>query len=206
MKREQPMCWWCVWRRIVGPGNDPTLSCGHPSDCVRKQFRGSSTAETCKEYLEDDPNVKVKVTRDTRETLMRAVHQMAVDSGDFAEAEGILDYFLPNTRNSPAEITYDGFDFITKVNFGYNEGIYLDCYAEGRISQDGEKGRWHLGTYKTLGTSLPDIQIFGKLGGTLTYFARKYLWEHSDRFLSVRELKARAIREKHKEHEGSTYK
>ena len=66
--------------------------------------------------------------------------------------------------------------------------------AEGRILQDGEKGLWHLGTYKTLGTSLSDMQIFGKLGGTLTYFANKYLWEQGDRFLSDRELKVRAIR------------
>lgn len=199
MKHEQPMCWYCVWRHIVGPGNDPTLSCGHPSDCVRKQFRGSSTAETCKEYVEDDPAVKVKVTR---ETFMRAVHQMAVDSGDFAEVEGILDYFLPDTRNSPAEITCDAFDFIAIVNFGSNEGIYLDCYAEGRISEDGEKGRWHLGTYKTLGTSLSDIQIFGKLSGTLTYFARKYLWDNAERFLSDRELRVYTIKEKHRKTAG----
>ena len=202
MKHEQPMCWYCVWRHIVGPGNDPTLSCGHPSDCVRKQFQGSSTAETCKEYVEDDPAVKVKVIRDTRETFMRAVHQMAVDSRDFAEVEGILDYFLPDTRNSPAEITCDAFDFIAIVNFGSNEGIYLDCYAEGRISEDGEKGRWHLGTYKTLGTSLSDIQIFGKLSGTLTYFARKYLWDNAERFLSDRELRVYTIKEKRRKTAG----
>lgn len=199
MKHEQPMCWCCVWRHTVGPGNDPTLSCGHPSDCVRKQFQGSPTAETCKEYVEDDPAVNVKVARDTREVFMRAVHQMAVDSGDFAEAEGILDYFLPDTHNGPAEITCDAFDFIAIVNFGSNEGIYLDCYAEGRISENGDKGRWYLGTYKTLGTSLSDMQIFAKLGGTLTYFARKYLWENSRRFLSDRELKVSAIKGKNKE-------
>ena len=102
---------------------------------------------------------------------------MAVDSGHFAEAEAILDYFLPDTRNSPAEIASDAFDFITKVNFGGNEGIYLDCYAEGRISEDGEKGLWHLGTYKTLGTSL----------------------SNSERFLTDRELRVHAIKEKHKE-------
>lgn len=206
MKCEQPMCWCCAWRHIVGPGKDLTLDCGHPSDHIRKQFHGSATAEMCKEYIEDDPKIKVKVTRDTRETFMRAVHQMAVDGGHFAEAEAILDYFLPDTRHLPAEITCDEFDFITKVNFGGNEGIYLDCYAEGRILQDGEKGLWHLGTYKTLGTSLSDMQIFGKLGGTLTYFANKYLWEQGDRFLSDRELKVRAIRKKRKEHKGDADK
>ena len=86
-----------------------------------------------------------------------------------------------------------------KSIFGGNEGIYLDCYAEGRISEDGEKGLWHLGTYKTLGTSLSDMQIFGKLGGTLTFFARRYLWDNSERFLTDRELRVHAIKEKHKE-------
>lgn len=114
MKCEQPMCWCCAWRHIIGPGNDPTLSCGHPSEYVRRQFRGSPTARTCKEYVEDDPRIKIKITRDTRETFMRAIRQMAVDSGHFAEAEAILDYFLPDTRNSPAEIASDAFDFITK--------------------------------------------------------------------------------------------
>ena len=96
-------------------------------------------------------------------------------------------------------IICDDFVFITDVNFGGNEGIYLVCYAKGRISEDGEKKLWRLGTYKTLGTSLSDMQIFGKLGGTLTFFARKYLWDNSERFLTDRELRVHAIKEKHKE-------
>ena len=129
MKRKQPMCWHCAWRHIIGPGNDPTLSCGHSSDYVREQFRGYPTAETCKEYIEDDPTVKVKATRDTRETFLRAIHQMAVDSGHFSEAEAILCYFQPYNLDSPAKITCDDFIFNTNVNFGGNEGIYLVCYA-----------------------------------------------------------------------------
>ena len=72
--------------------------------------------------------------------------------------------------------------------------------------QDGEKGLWHLGTYKTLGTSLSDMQIFGKLGGTLTYFAIIYLCEQGDRFLSDLELRVRAIRKKRNEHKGDADK
>ena len=203
MKCEKPMCWRCVWRHITGPGTDRTINCGHPAMRVQRQFNGSSSAETCKEYLEDDPRVKVVITRETRETLMRGIHQMAVASGHYAKTEAILDYFLPDTLGSPAEVNCDDFMFVTKVGFGGSEGIYLDCYAEGKIQTDGEKGIWHLGTYKTLDTSLSAMQILGEWGGTLTYFASKYLWEHSDRFLSDRELRARAIQEKHKKHEGS---
>lgn len=90
MKCEQPMCWWCAWRHIIGSGNDPTISCGHSSEYVRRQFQGSSTARTCKEYVEDDPHIKIKINRDTRESFMKAIQQMAVDSGHFAEAEAIL--------------------------------------------------------------------------------------------------------------------
>ena len=73
------------------------------------------------------------------------------------------------------------------------------CYAKGRISEDGEQKLWRLGTYKTLGTSLSDMQIFGKLGGTLTFFARKYLWENAERFLTDRELRVHAIKENDRE-------
>ena len=198
MKCEQPMCWCCAWRHIIGPGNDPTISCGHPSEYVRRQFRGSPTARTCKEYVEDDSHIKITVNRDTRETFMKAIHQMVVDSGHFAEAEAILDYFQPYTLGCPDKITCDDFVFTTDVNFGSNEGIYLVCYAEGRISEDGEKKLWRLGTYKTLGTSLSDMQILAKLGGSLTFFARKYLWDNSERFLTDRELRVCAIKEKRK--------
>lgn len=204
MKCNKPMCWHCVWRLITGPKNDPTIGCGHPNMQIQRKFNGSSSAETCKEYLEDDLHVKVKITRETRETLMRGIHQMAVDNGHYTKAEDILDYFLPETLSSPAEVSCCDFTFVTKVGFGGSEGIYLDCYAEGRIQADGEKRLWHLGTYKTLDTSLTALQILGELGGTLTYFADKYLWEHGDSFLSDQELKAKAIQEKQKKQNGET--
>jgi len=108
--------------------------------------------------------------------------------------------------SSPAEVSCDDFIFVTKVGFGGSEGIYLDCYAEGRIQPDGEKRPWHLGTYKTLDTSLSAMQTLGELGGTLTYFADKYLWKHGDCFLSDRELRAKAIREKQRKQNGGTDK
>lgn len=163
MRCNEPMCWCCAWRHISGPGDDPTIGCGHTSNKVRKQFHGSSSAAVCREYIEDDPDVQVNVTRDTRESFMKAVHQMAESNGQLAKTEGILDYFLPDTRNEPRVISCGDFTFITKVCFGGNEGIYLDCYADGKIEEDGTKTLWHLGTYKTLGTSLSDMQIMGEL-------------------------------------------
>lgn len=45
-----------------------------------------------------------------------------------------------------------------------------------------EKKRWHLGTYKTLETSLSAMQTLGALGGALTYFASEYLWKTASGF------------------------
>ena len=118
---------------------------------------------------------------------------MVVDNGQFQSAEAILDYFSPDTYDSPKEITCDDFDVVTEVQFGGSEGIYLDCYAEGRIQPECEKKRWHLGTYKTLETSLSAMQTLGALGGALTYFASEYLWENGERFLSNRALRIRAL-------------
>ena len=172
MKQEKPMCWCCVWRDITGPDNDPTLGCGHTSAQIRRRFEGSSTAEYCKEYLEDDPELKLKIDRITRETLMKNIHQLVV-----------------------TEISCDDFYFIAQVNWGGNEGIYLDCYAVGRIRPDGPQKGWHLGTYKTLETSLTAMQTLGALGGALTYYAREYIWKNNTLFLSEQELRARKLKE-----------
>ena len=127
---------------------------------------------------------------------------MVVNSGNFAAAEAILDYFSPDTYGSPSEIACDDFNVVTEVQFGGNEGIYLDCYAEGRIQPECEKKRWHLGTYKTLATSLSAMQTLGALGGSLTYFASEYLWENDERFLSDRDLRIRALQKRQKEKEA----
>lgn len=199
MKLDAPMCWYCVWRTITGPENDPTIGCGHPSESVRKRFCGSSTANGCPEYLDDDPQIKVKIDRETRVSLMNALHQMVVDCGQYERAEAIMDYFAPNRRDSPQEITCDDFTFLAYVEYGGSEGIHLECCLVGRIQDGGQESRWSLGTYKTLDTSLRAAQILGELAGALTYCARRYFWENSSRFLTMRELRAKAIRKKNEE-------
>ena len=196
MKQEKPMCCSCVWRDITGPGNAPTLGCGHTSAQIRRGFEVSSTAEHCKEYLEDDPKLTLKVDRITREALMRSIHQLVVDNDQYAAAEAIVDYFSPERYGTPQEISYDDFYIITQVNWGGSEGIFLDCYAVGRIHPDGPQKGWHLGTYKTLETSLAAMQTLGALGGVLTYYASEYLWNNNALFLSERELRAKKLKEK----------
>lgn len=170
MKQEKPMCWCCVWRDITGPDNDPTLGCGHTSAQIRRRFEGSSTAEYCKEYLEDDPELKLKIDRITRETLMKNIHQLVVTDGHYAAAEAIVDYFNPERYDTPQEISCDDFYFIAQVNWGGNEGIYLDCYAVGRIRPDGPAeglASWHLQDAGDFFNSYADLGCPGRCADLL---------------------------------------
>lgn len=47
------------------------------------------------------------------------------------------------------------------------------------------------------------MQIFGALGGALTYYGRKYLMENIGRFLSDRELRVRCLKQRQKEKEAA---
>ena len=134
---------------------------------------------------------------------MEGIHQMVVENGQFDAAAAILDYFIPNTYSTPKLITCDDFCITTEVQFGGSEGIYLDCYAERRFQPESPEKRWEIGTYKTLGTSLSAMQIFGALGGALTYYGRKYLMENIGRFLSDRELRVRCLKQRQKEKEAA---
>ena len=135
-----------------------------------------------------------------RHVYQRGRPERAYRDHDNIEVNMVTD--SPDTYDSPKEITCDDFDVVTEVQFGGSEGIYLDCYAEGRIQPECEKKRWHLGTYKTLETSLSAMQTLGALGGALTYFASEYLWENGERFLSNRDLRIRALQKRQKEEEA----
>ena len=202
MNYKNKDCRKCIWHLNSAPADAQTASCGHTNYKIRKEFRDHGSAENCKGYLEDDPNLQVQIQRDTRESLMKGIHQMAVDNGHFQSVEAILDHFSPDTYDTPRETTCDDFNFVAEVQFGGSEGIYLDCYAEGRIQPECEKKRWHIGTYKTLETSLSAMQTLGALGGTLTYYASEYLWKNGERFLSDRELRIKALQNRRKEKEA----
>ena len=65
------------------------------------------------------------------------------------------------------------------VNFGHNEGIYLDIYLEGEITKKAKTYReiekeW-LGGYKTLGTSKEDFKKLSDLNTEFVFDLRKYI-------------------------------
>ena len=82
-------CLQCVWNLASTTGVTQKLSCTNSDYKIRKNFNDAASAETCKGYLEDDPNFQVKVVRDTRETLMKNIHQMAVNNGYYGQIESM---------------------------------------------------------------------------------------------------------------------
>ena len=70
--------------------------------------------------------------RDTNKTMMLATHQLVEKNGCYEKAAAIMDYFLPESYEIQ-ELTNYEFYFITKVNFGGSEGIYIDCYIKGKF-------------------------------------------------------------------------
>lgn len=101
--------------------------------------------------------------------LMQTLHSQVVESGSYEGMEDLIDYFW--AKGAGAEVT-DMMDFEAVVNYGGNEGIYLDCRLVFR-SIEGAKTAIHCGSYKTLSTHLEAAQMMGKLAGSLTYFFRK---------------------------------
>lgn len=85
----------------------------------------------------------------------------------FKKVEEILDYVLPTFMEETLTLDdiYD-FSFNAKIDWGSNEGIYITCYLET------ENKRIHMGTVKTLLTSIEGFKIMGEFAGILTYCFR----------------------------------
>lgn len=148
------------------------------------------------------------VLRDTGGELFCRVVQLARENGDLDWADPILDYVLPSKKEGSSrgrvELTAYEFDFLPIVNFGGSEGIYIDCYLKGKFDDSGCHSL-HVGTLKTLGTSLEDCKIMGELCGTLMYHAGRYVNENLHRYTPDAELKEEARQKAAKEQGGNSH-
>lgn len=138
------------------------------------------------------PQSHSDVLRDTGGDLFSTVVRMARAAGDFDKADAILDYILP--REDEPEI-YEGvkltayeFDFLATPNFGGSEGIYVDCYLRGKFDKSG-RFSLHVGTLKTLDTSLEACKIMGELCGVLMHYANQYVNRNLHRYTPDKVLK-----------------
>lgn len=120
------------------------------------------------------------IKRDTNTILYNEVLKLVKENGHYDKAAQILDYSLAESYKV-RELTNYEFDFIAKVNWGGSEGIYIDCYLEGDFDSSQDK-RLHVGTLKTLDTSIEAFKIMGELSGALTYYCHIYVNSNLDRY------------------------
>ncbi len=99
------------------------------------------------------------------------------------ELPDILDYNIGSRDQD--EIKDIEWDFNTSLNFGGNEGIYLDVDMMKRGYD--EHGKWkptftHLGTFKTLDESKEAMKRMGELAGEFIYAAHEFIEKNEDDF------------------------
>lgn len=149
-----------------------------------------------------------QVLRDTDGELFCKVIQLARENGDMKRVEPILDYILPSETedniHERVELTRYEFDFLPMINFGGSEGIYVDCYLKG-VFDESKRSSLHVGTLKTLGTSLEDCKAMAELCGALMYHASRYVNGNLHRYTPEAELKEEARRKKEKEQGGEDH-
>jgi len=139
-------------------------------------------------YVEMSPWLNVE--RDTPAILFTEVLRLIQKHGHYDAAERILDYALPGTSDK-RQLTRCEFEFIAKVNKGGSEGIYIDCYLQGKFDDSSDK-TCKVGTFKTLREDIYGYKIMGELSGLLVAYADLYINQNIDRYSSVEELEHQA--------------
>lgn len=137
-------------------------------------------------------NLMDKIKRDTNTDLMNNVFELAKKDHCYDKAEKIMDYFHAECYKTKKLTDYN-FDFDVNVQFGANEGIYIDCNIRGHFDENEPSDKTeilHCGAFKTLETSLSAMRTMGELAGSLVYFAREYVNENLDRYKPNKERKS----------------
>lgn len=93
----------------------------------------------------------------------------------------ILDYYFVDDRNT-AEIRNYEWDTIGIVKFGGNEGIYLDVYAVGGVSKEGNSEKVRLGVFKTLDRSKDAFKRMSELNAEIVFLMRDFVNGHISDF------------------------
>lgn len=92
----------------------------------------------------------------------------------------ILDYYLPENVRECVPVMTDEFDILFHLNYGGSEGIYLDIYAYGAVTEEDENKKYSLGTCKTLHEDDSAMHTMAVLGADFVCEGRRYVREHSD--------------------------
>lgn len=97
----------------------------------------------------------------------------------------ILDYFLPCGCEP---VMTNVFEIRFQLNYGGSEGIYLDVYASGCVTDENKEGHYRIGVCKTLHEDDSAMHTMAVLGADFVCEGRRYIAEHTDdlRFLGFK--------------------
>lgn len=112
----------------------------------------------------------------TTAELFHTICEILTEKGMMPE---ILDYAMAE-RFAMAVTTY-AFSFHNHLDYGGNEGIYLDIWIEAPKEKKG-KFKYRLGTFKTLDTGREAMRIMGCLLADFIAEGTAYVNEHLDDF------------------------
>lgn len=98
----------------------------------------------------------------------------------YPDISKIIDYALPYQDFNEIRTT-DVSPRIT-IDYGNNEGIYLDFSVLGSLSIESKNVLIHIGTIKTLDTSDEAMFLMGKLNAALVIEMHKFLNDNSEDF------------------------
>ena len=90
----------------------------------------------------------------------------------------IIEYAIP--ANEKIDILTEDFDIYGQLNFGVNEGIYIDLYARGYLDNTSKQKTQRLGTIKTLGSSKEYLYKMSKLQADFMFEAKKFVNKYMD--------------------------
>ena len=111
----------------------------------------------------------------TTEELFEKINSILIEKSKIPD---ILDYSLATSNPIPIR-TYE-FDLRNSLNYGGNEGIYLDLWIEYRV--ENEKRRAAIGTYKTLYEDDNAMHIMASLLANFIIEEHSYLNGNLDDF------------------------
>lgn len=92
----------------------------------------------------------------------------------------IIDYATP--ADKVLYIKNDAWQVVGEVCFGGNEGIYLDVYAVGYVTQETERERIRLGVFKTLLESREAHYLMSRLATDFAFETRDFMIQHEKDF------------------------
>ena len=124
------------------------------------------------------------IQRDTSSELFHAVLETALNSAAGKEAKTFLTWISSKSGRYPhcTFLTDYRFVFWPELNFGGQEGLYIDCVLYGTFDQSG-RDKLSIGSIRCGRTDLDACQAMGALTGALLYASRVYLKENHYRYL-----------------------